>query len=143
MHNGMPSSPCKHLRHFGLLRLLSYWTYNGMPSGPCRHLRHLGHLCYLGTIGNLNPLGTIGNLNTLGTIDNLNTFDPSLLDTALIDSYHGAFIIEMDPKDLCPSEGYYVDNLLNPLPTATPLLLDPHIRWIYAQMGMTQLDLLI
>jgi hypothetical protein len=128
MYDGMPSSPCKHLRHFGLLRLLGYWTYNGMPSGPYRHLRHLGHLCYLGTIGNLDPLSTIGNLNT---------FDPSLLDTALIDSYHGAFIIEMDPKDLGSLEGYYVDNLLNPLPTATPLLLDPHIRWIYAWMGMT------
>ena len=62
----------------------------------------------------------------------------------------------MDPKDLGPLEGYYVDNSLNPLPIATPLLptehynrqtaLDrhdsplegePHIRQIDAQMGIT------
>jgi hypothetical protein len=90
--------------------------HDGMPSSSCGHLGHLGYL------------GIIGNLNTL---------NPSSLDTALTDSYCGVFITEMDPENLGPSEGYYVDNLLNPLSTATPLLPDPHIKQIDAQMGMT------
>jgi hypothetical protein len=95
----MPSSHHGHLRHLGLLSILSYWM-DDMPSG------HFSHLVYLGTIGNLD------------------TLDPIPLATTLTDSYHGAFITEMDPDDPGPLEGYFVDNSLDPLSTATPLL--PH-----------------
>jgi hypothetical protein len=83
-------------------------TCNGMSSGLCGHLRHLSHLSHI---------------SYLSTISNLNTLNPYLLNTALADSYYEAFITEMDPKDLGPLEGYFVDNLLNLLPTATSLLL--------------------
>jgi hypothetical protein len=56
------------------------------------------------------------------TISNLNTLDPYPLTTALTDNYHKAFITEMDPDDPGPSEGYFMDNSLEPLPIATPLL---------------------
>jgi hypothetical protein len=127
----MPSGHYGHLRQ---LRLLSYWTYNNMPSshlGYLRHFSHLGHLSYLGNIGNLNTLA------------------PYPLDSALTDSPLEAFITELDPKDLGPPEGYYKDDLLDPLPTDTPLLLTPsplgrtHIRQIDAWMGMTRLDSLV
>jgi hypothetical protein len=98
MHNGMPSSHCGHLRH------LRHWMHNNMPSGPCIYLRHLSHLGYLGIISNLD------------------TLDPYSFDTTLIDSYHRAFITEMDPDNPGLSEGYFVDNLPDPLSIATPLL---------------------
>jgi hypothetical protein len=84
-----------------------------MSSGSCvllEHLRQLGHSSHLGHLGYLS------------NISNLNTLDPYPLDTAPIDSYNGAFITEMNPDDPGPSEGYFTDKLLDPLPTDTPLL---------------------
>jgi hypothetical protein len=116
--------------------------HDGMPNGLCGYLRHLGHLSHL---------------SYLGTISNLDTLNSYSLNTTPTDSYYRAFIIKMDPKDSGLSEGYFTDNLLNPLPTATPLLPtqgaytrqialnghgsppegEPHIRQIDAQMGIT------
>jgi hypothetical protein len=140
-HDGMASGLCRHLRH------LRHWMHDSMPSSPCEHLEHLGHL------GHLGYLGIIGNLNTL---------NPYSLDTTPIDSYCRAFITEMNPEDGGVSEGYYIDNLLNHLSIATPLLpierhirqtaLDGHgsplvgetyIKWIDTQMGMTHLSPLL
>jgi hypothetical protein len=75
-----------------------------MPSSPyiiLRHPGHLGHLSHLSNIGDLNPL------------------DPSTLDPAPTDSLPGAFITEMDPTDPGPSQGCYIDDLLDPLHTRT------------------------
>jgi len=113
----MPSSHHRHLGHLRHLSILGYWTYDDMPSSHLGYLRHLGHL------GHLSYLGTIGNLDTL---------DPYPLATVLTDSSPKAFITELDPEDPGPPQGYFTDNLLNPLPTATPLLLHytsqfPHI----------------
>ena len=106
----MPSGHHRHHGLLGLLSILSYWM-DDMPSGHPGQLRHLGHL------GHLNYLGTIGNLNTL---------NPYPLDSAPTDSPLEAFITELDPKDPGPSEGYYENDLLNPLSTNTPLLpMDP------------------
>jgi hypothetical protein len=102
----MPSSYYRHLRHLGLLRILSYWT-DDMPSGHLGHLRHLGHL---------------GHLSYLSTISNLDILNLYSLDTAPTDSQPKAFITALDPKDPGLSKGYYADNLLNPIPIATPLL---------------------
>jgi hypothetical protein len=103
MHNDMSSSHLRHLRH---------WTYSGMPSSLCIHLRHLGHPGHLGHLGYLSIIG------------NLDILNPYPLTTTLIDDYHRAFITEMDPNDPGPSEGYFANNLLNPLSTATHLLPD-------------------
>jgi hypothetical protein len=78
-----------------------------MPSSPCILIGHPSHPSHLGYLGN------IGNLNTL---------NPYLPDPTPTDSYHRAFVIEMDPNDPGPLEGYFIDNLLNPLPIETPLL---------------------
>jgi hypothetical protein len=106
MHD-MPSSHDGLLRHLGLLGILSYWMDN-MPSSHLGHLGHLSHLSHLGY---------------LGTISNLNTLDPYSLEPTPTDSPLIAFITELDPE--CPglSEGYYKDDLLDPLPIDTPLLL--------------------
>ena len=93
-----------HVRHLGHLGLLGHWTYSGMPSGPYIILRHLGQLGHPGHLSN------IGGLNTL---------NPYPLNPALTDSQLEAFITT-DPGLL---EGYYKDNLLDPIPTDTPLLL--------------------
>jgi hypothetical protein len=79
--------------------LLPYWDVSFV------HLNngHLGHLGYLGTIGNLD------------------TLDPYSLDTALTDSPLEAFITKLDPEDPGPSEGYYKEDLLNPLSYCHPL----------------------
>jgi hypothetical protein len=140
----MPSSPYGHLGH---LRYLRHWIYNGMPSSLCGHLGYLGYL---------------GHLGYLSTISNLDTLNPYSFDTTLTDNYCRAFITEMDPKDPSLSKGYFVNNSPKPLPIATLLLpTEPHIRqttlnrhgsslegepcirWIDAQMGMTQLDSLV
>jgi hypothetical protein len=102
----MPSSHHRHLRHLGLLSILGYWM-DDMPSSHSGHLRHLSHLSHLGY------LGTIGNLDTL---------DPYPLDSAPTDSPLKAFITKLDPEDPGLSEGYYEDDLLDPLPISTPLL---------------------
>jgi hypothetical protein len=86
-----------------------------MPSSLCIHLGHIGHIGHIGHLSHLGYLSTIGNLNTL---------NPYPLATTLMDSYHRAFITEMDPNNPGLSEGYFTDNLLNPLPTTTPLLPD-------------------
>jgi hypothetical protein len=124
----------RHLRHLRLLSILSYWT-DDMPSSHLGHLRHPNHL------------GHLGYLSTLGNLDILN---PSSLDTAPTDSQPEAFIIELNPKGPGPLEGYYMDDSLDPIPMATPLLptISPskgrtHIRQTDAQMGMTQLNSLI
>jgi hypothetical protein len=103
-YNGMPSGLCEHLK---LLRLLGQWTHDGMPSYLCRHLGHLSHLSYLSTLGNLNIL------------------NPYSLNTAPIDNQPKAFMTEMNSKDPGPSEGYFKDDSLNPLPMLSPLLLTP------------------
>jgi hypothetical protein len=132
--DNMPSSHHRHLGHLRLLSILSYWT-DDMPSGHSGHFRHLSHL------GHLSYLGTIGNLNIL---------DPYPLDSTLTDSPLEAFITELDPEDPDLPEGYYEDDLLDPLPIATPLLPvalpskgGPYIRQIDAQMGITQLNSLV
>ena len=105
-HDDMPSNHLKYLRH------LRHWMHSGMPSDAyvlLRHPRHPSHPSHL---------------SYLGTIDNPNTLNPYPLYTTPTDSYHRAFITEMPPNDPGPSEGYFTDNSLNPLPTATPLL--PH-----------------
>jgi hypothetical protein len=107
----MPSSHVRHLSHLGLL---GHWTYSGMPSGPYIILGHPGHL------GHLSHLGNIGDLDTL---------DPYPLDPTPTDSQLEAFITELDPTNPGPSEGYYKDDLLDPIPINTPLLppcLDRH-----------------
>jgi hypothetical protein len=83
-----------------------------MPSGPYIILGHLGQLGHPGHLGHLGHLGNIGGLNP---------FDPSTLDPAPTDSLPGAFITEMDPMDLGPSEGCYVDDSLDPLHTEPTL----------------------
>jgi hypothetical protein len=102
---------------------------NDMPSSHSGHLRHVSHLSYLSTISNLNIL------------------NPYPLDSAPTDR---AFITELNLEDPCLPEGYYEDDLLNPLPITTPLLPaappskgGPYVRQIDAQMGMTQLNSLI
>ena len=95
--DNMPSSHHGHLRHLGLLSILSYWMDN-MPSG------HSSHLVYLGTIGNLD------------------TLDPYPLDSAPTDSPLKAFITKLDPEDPGLLEGYHEDDLLDPLSISTPLL---------------------
>jgi hypothetical protein len=108
----MPSDHVGHLRH------LRHWMYSGMPSGPYIILRHLGQLGHPSHLSHLGYLGNIGNLDTL---------DPYPLDSALIDSSLEACITELDPTDPGLLEGYYKDNLLNPLSTDTPLLPDYYI----------------
>ena len=91
-----------------------------MPSGHPGHLGHLSHLSHPSHLSHLGYLGTIGNLDTL---------NPYSLDPALADSPLEAFITELDPEDPGPSEGYYKDDLLDPIPINTPLLppcLDRH-----------------
>jgi hypothetical protein len=112
MHD-MPSGHDGHLRHLRLLGILGYWM-DDMPSGHPGHLGHLSHLSHPSHLSHLGYLGTIGNLDTL---------NPYSLDPALADSPLEAFITELDPEDPGPSEGYYKDDLLNPLPIDTPLLL--------------------
>ena len=104
----MPSGHVRHLGHLGHLRHLGHWTYCGMPSDPYIILGHLGQLGHPGHLGHLGHLGNIGGLNP---------FDPSTLDPAPTDSLPGAFITEMDPMDLGPSEGCYADDSLDPLHT--------------------------
>jgi hypothetical protein len=104
----MPSGHHKHLGHLRHLGILSYWT-DDMPSSHSSHLRHPGHLSHV---------------SYLGTISNIDTLNPYSLDTTLTDSPLEAFITELDPEDPGPPEGYYKDDLLDPLPTITPLL--PH-----------------
>jgi hypothetical protein len=77
------------------------------------NLGHLGHL------GNISDLGHLGHLGYLGNIGNLDTLDPYPLDPAPTDSLPGAFITEMDPTDLGPSEDCYADDSLRPLHTRT------------------------
>ena len=96
----MPSGHVGHLSH---LRHLRHWTYCGMPSGPYIILGHLRQLRHPGHLGHLGHLSNVGNLNPL--------------DPAPTDSLPGAFITEMDPMDLGPSEGCYADDSLDPLHT--------------------------
>jgi hypothetical protein len=60
-----------------------------------------------------------GHLGHLGNIGDLHDLDPYSHDPAPTDSLPGAFITEMDPTDLGPSEGCYTDNSLNPLHART------------------------
>jgi hypothetical protein len=102
----------------GMLFNCRHWTYSG--SRPYIILGHLGHCSHLGHLGHL------GHLSYLSTNGNLNTLNLYPLDLTPTDSPLEAFITEVDPMDPCPSEGYYEDSSLNPLPTATPLLLTRH-----------------
>jgi hypothetical protein len=68
---------------------------------------------------NLGHLGHLGHLGYLGNIGNLDTLDPYSHDPTPTDSLPGAFITEMDPTDLGPSEGCYADDSLDPLHTRT------------------------
>jgi hypothetical protein len=66
-------------------------------------------------LGNNGDLGHLGHLGYLGNIGDLDTLDPYPLDPAPTDSLPGAFITEMDPTDLGPSEGCYADDSLDPI----------------------------
>ena len=90
---------------------------NDMPSSHSGHLRHVSHLSYLSTISNLNIL------------------NPYPLDSAPTDR---AFITELNLEDPCLPEGYYEDDLLNPLPIATLLLL--HYTSQFPHTSQTALD---
>jgi hypothetical protein len=120
--DNMASGHHGHLRHLRHLGIFGYWMDN-MPSSHSSHLGHPSHLSHLGY---------------LSTISNLNTLNPYLLATTPTDSYHGAFITKMDLNDPGLSEGYFVDNSLDPLPTATPLL--PHYISQFPYTSQTALD---